>query len=75
MSRQTFVVAAMIALALLASAAVVQGRHYERGDDIPTAKEFYDNGFRHSPGMLTPPKFFESKTFSTIFGTSYPWDK
>ena len=75
MWKQTSLLAATIALVLIASAAMVQGRYYERGDDVPSAADFYDNGYRHTPAFLTPPKFFESKTFSTLFGTSYPWDK
>ena len=76
MARKTLVLAAMVALALLVSAAVsVEGRQYWPGDDVPTAKEFYKNGYKHSPAFLTPPRFPDSKTFSTVFGGNDPWDK
>ena len=75
MWRKTRVLAAMIATVLILTASVAQGRTYERGDDVPSAEEFYNNGFRHSPAFLSPPKWHDSKTFSTIFSGNDPWDK
>ena len=75
MWRKTRLLAAVIATVLILMAEVTQGRYYERGDDVPTAEDFYGNGYRHTPGFLTPPKWHDSKTFSTIFGGNDPWDK
>ena len=76
MLKQTTLVAAITALALIASAATMpMPGTYSRGDVVPTAKDFYGNGFRHAPAFLTPPKWFDSKTFSTVFGGNDPWDK
>ena len=75
MWRKTRPFTPVFALVLLLTASVAQGRHYERGDDVPTAADFYNNGYRHSPAFLTPPKWHDSKTFSTIFGGNDPWDK
>ena len=75
MWRKTHLLAAVIATVLILTAEVTQGRYYERGDDVPTAADFYNNGYRHSPAFLTPPKWHDSKTFSTIFGGNDPWDK
>ena len=52
MLKQTTLVAAITALALIASAATMpMPGTYSRGDVVPTAKDFYGNGFRHAPAF------------------------